>query len=335
MDMEKKLEERNFQKIIIFLLFIQILNYQLNQCSNITLILKIQILKERKFSLKTLKSIEKQQGEFEREYIFINDGSTDDSYEILKQSTKKWRNCRIFSQTNSGSASATNKGIFEASKEFIKFLDADDVLLETATYSLLELIRKSKQTVLSYGLQKKIIKISEAQLDSFIDLSKIKIIANPVNLAIRNSMFNPSQFLVKTETCKKVGGCDERIKHSQEYSLTLKLSLEGSFIKLLQNVAILPLTAPGQISENKVQQIYRVSRALELFLKDNSNLDENIRKIAFRRLTGRAWRFAKRHFGDTFYSKWFRLYLKGLFGLTKNLISDCEEANSVYLRNIN
>lgn len=295
----------------------------------------VPVYNKAKYLKYVLKSIEKQQGEFEREYIFINDGSTDDSYEILKQNTKKWRNCRIFSQKNLGSANATNKGIFEASKEFIKFLDADDVLVETATYSLLKLIRKSNQTVLAYGLQKKIKKISQAKLDSFIDLSKIKIINNPVNLAIRNSMFNPSQFLVKTETCKKVGGCDERIKHSQEYSLTLKLSLEGSFIKLLQNVTILPVKAPGQISENKVQQIYRVSRALELFLKDNSNLDKNIRKIAFRRLTGRAWRFAKRHYGDTIYSRWFGLYLKGLFGYTKNLISDCEEANSVYLRNIN
>ena len=24
-------------------------------------------------------------------------------------------------------------------------------------------------------------------------------------------MFNPSQFLVKTDVCKRVGGCDERV----------------------------------------------------------------------------------------------------------------------------
>ena len=36
-------------------------------------------------------------------------------------------------------------------------------------------------------------------------------------------MFNPSQMLARTDICKSVGGCDERIKFSQEYSLTLKL----------------------------------------------------------------------------------------------------------------
>ena len=72
--------------------------------------------------------------------------------------------------------------------------------------------------------QEKIRNISDANLRRTIDLKEIEIIQNPINLAITNSMFNPSQFLVKTEICKKVGGCDERIRHSQEYSLTLRLS---------------------------------------------------------------------------------------------------------------
>ena len=82
-------------------------------------------------------------------------------------------------------------------------------------------------------------------------------------------MFNPSQFLVRTDICKKVGGCDERIIHSQEYSLTLKLAKAGDFIRLNHPLAILPEKAPGQISEKKINQIYRVSKSLEFFLIDN------------------------------------------------------------------
>ena len=90
---------------------------------------------------------------------------------------------------------------------------------------------------------------------------------------MRNSMFNPSQFLARTDLCKKVGGCDQRIKFSQEYSLTLKLSILGKFAKLNSPIAILPLVAPGQISEKKNNQIYRVSKALELFLADIPELE--------------------------------------------------------------
>ena len=63
-----------------------------------------------------------------------------------------------------------------------------------------------------------------------IDNCRIELIKNPIKLAMRNSMFNPSQFLVKTDICKNIGGCDERIKFSQEYSLTLKLAKVGSFV---------------------------------------------------------------------------------------------------------
>ena len=67
--------------------------------------------------------------------------------------------------------------------------------------------------------------------------------------------------MVRTDACKSVGGCDERIKFSQEYSLTLKLSKLGTFGRLNYPIAILPFTAEGQISEKKVNQIYRVSKA--------------------------------------------------------------------------
>ena len=147
---------------------------------------------------------------------------------------------------------------------------------------------------------------------------------------MRNSMFNPSQCLVRTKLCKKVGGCDERIKFSQEYSLTLKLSILGPFARLNFPTAILPYEAPGQISENKYKQIFRVSKALELFISDNPSLDIKHRLFAQRRLTARAWRFARRHKKAGFNSKWFGLYLRGLFRFKKDLIKNCEEANKIY-----
>ena len=143
-------------------------------------------------------------------------------------------------------------------------------------------------------------------------------------------MFNPSQFLVRTELCKKVGGCDERIKFSQEYSLTLKLSVYGNLAKLNYATTILPLKAPGQISEKKHNQIYRVSKALELFIEDNPDLDISLKLYAQRRLTARAWRFARRYKKARTLSKWFKLYLIGFFYFPLNIIETCRNANRIY-----
>lgn len=289
----------------------------------------IPVYNKSEFLEYVLESLFKQNGEFKKEYIFIDDGSTDNSHDILKKMTKNVKNCHIISQSNKGSANATNVGINIARYKYIKFLDADDLLLSDATNCLLNILEKYNDFVLAYGQQRKTKNLSKVNLNKSLK-KDFDIVHKPLDLAMRNSMFNPSQFLARTSICKKVGGCDERVKHSQEYSLTLKLALKGKFIKLNDFVTILPINAPGQISENKVEQIYRVSKALELFLKDNHDLPKNILVKAQRRLTGRAWRFAKRSYGESYFSKWFLIYLIGFFGINKNHIRICEEANKIY-----
>lgn len=275
-------------------------------------------------------SISSQKGDFDKEYIFIDDGSTDDSLKILKKETRKLKNCTIISQKNKGSANATNVGINLAKMKYIKFLDADDVILSNATFCLLNFLEKNQESVLAYGLQRKVENIKLVDLEEEIDSNDYQILYNPTLLAMRNSMFNPSQFLVRRELCQKVGGCDERVIHSQEYSLTLRLSKLGTFIKINYPIAILPLNAPGQISEKKNNQIYRVSKALELFLKENKDLPIRFKLFATRRLTARSWRFARRISNSSIFSRWFLLYILGLikFPFFKNKI--CFYANKIY-----
>jgi hypothetical protein len=58
------------------------------------------------------------------EIIIINDGSTDGTETIIKQLPI---DIRYFTQDNSGPSATRNKGIRDASGEFITFLDADDL----------------------------------------------------------------------------------------------------------------------------------------------------------------------------------------------------------------
>lgn len=59
------------------------------------------------------------------EIICINDGSTDGSLQILEKYKNK-RNVIVINQENKGAAYSRNKGIENASGEFVCFLDADD-----------------------------------------------------------------------------------------------------------------------------------------------------------------------------------------------------------------
>ena len=60
------------------------------------------------------------------EIICINDGSTDNSLEILKEFQKKDNRIKIITQENQGLSTARNKGISEAKGEYISFIDSDD-----------------------------------------------------------------------------------------------------------------------------------------------------------------------------------------------------------------
>ena len=83
----------------------------------------------------TLASVYAQRN-IDLEVIVVDDGSTDDTAEIIK----RFPGVRYFSQANAGAATARNVGITAAKGAYIAFLDADDIWephkLERQTYIL-------------------------------------------------------------------------------------------------------------------------------------------------------------------------------------------------------
>ncbi len=60
------------------------------------------------------------------EIICINDGSKDNSYNILKEYSNKDKRIKLFTQENSGPAKARNVGLANATGKYIMFCDSDD-----------------------------------------------------------------------------------------------------------------------------------------------------------------------------------------------------------------
>src|SRR6185503_3925511 len=60
------------------------------------------------------------------EIIIINDGSTDNTLDVVKTFTDKRVDC--ITQKNGGVASARNKGLYFAKGEYVVFFDADDLM---------------------------------------------------------------------------------------------------------------------------------------------------------------------------------------------------------------
>lgn len=89
---------------------------------------------------KCLDSIITQTAIIDREIIIINDGSTDNSEDLIKQYIQKHEqsaNIKYYSKENEGVAKTRNYGIEKSASDYIMFLDSDDYI-EPNTLEILQ-----------------------------------------------------------------------------------------------------------------------------------------------------------------------------------------------------
>lgn len=74
------------------------------------------------------------------EIVAVNDGSKDNTLNILESLAKKDSRLKLYSKENGGVSSARNYGISKAKGEFITFVDADDTLVFDALENMVKLM---------------------------------------------------------------------------------------------------------------------------------------------------------------------------------------------------
>lgn len=99
---------------------------------------------------KCLQSVEKQTYS-NLEVIIINDGSTDGSYEIVKEYVESNSNFQCWSIENRGLGGARNYGMKKATGEYFFFLDSDDYISENCIEKLVERAKKDKSDLVVCG----------------------------------------------------------------------------------------------------------------------------------------------------------------------------------------
>lgn len=87
----------------------------------------------------------------EIELICVNDGSTDNSLDILSHYAQQDSRVRVISIPNSGVSVARNEGIKAAKGEWIAFIDGDDWLKTTAYEELVQHLEQTSVDMLIFG----------------------------------------------------------------------------------------------------------------------------------------------------------------------------------------
>ena len=270
------------------------------------------VFNKQKYLKAVIDSIKNQKGEFDREFIFINDGSTDLSLEYLKKFTKKLKKVKIISQSNHGPAVATQKGIEFSSGDYLKLVGGDDILHPDCTSILLDTIIKNKSVgVFSrYELVENYTKLKFKKNKPY----NLKKIDSPLLDTVKSSFSGTSPNLYCNKTIKKSGGCNTKI-FVEDFSLVLGISTFGNFCFIDNVTSYGPKNDKNRIMVgNQTQLIHDYNAALFYFISKKNNISEKIKKVACKKALGRAEKWSRRLKKKNSFNRMNWLKLKLFFG---------------------
>lgn len=265
-----------------------------------------------------IEGLRRQVGNFDREFIFVDDGSIDDSAAVIERETADLSNVTIVRQRNAGPSWAINAGLAQARFPYVKGLDGDDVPAPRATSLLLDAIRTTGCPV-AYGTHRTF----RPGDDPFATRGEVLAAAAPVAARIDHPLDrlirgrplgNPSAWLASRALLLAAGGADPKV-FIQDVSIELRMAARGSFAWLDYPVFLSPQEADRRLSDNQLQILHDVNRAIANFCAEHPGLPAAMRRRAARRLTGRAWKWAHRKNGRSVWSPDFWRYVCGMLAL--------------------
>ncbi len=188
----------------------------------------IPTYKHRDWILDTLASVYRQTFT-DFEVIIVNDGSTDDTAQVVKQIVAE-RGIRYFEQTNAGQSRARNFGISQANGEFVALLDDDDLWPVEKLEWQVATLRSCPEAVMAYGGVQLISDVRTEINSDEMYTAQGKPPSGQIREALlrQNRIWSPGQTLIRATALAKTGGLDEAIWGVDDWDLYLRLSELGS-----------------------------------------------------------------------------------------------------------
>jgi glycosyltransferase involved in cell wall biosynthesis len=226
------------------------------------------------------------------EVVVVDDGSTDDTQEKLKQYGDR---IRIAYQKNSGPAAAWNRGISESRGEVVAFLGSDDIWLPTFVERQVSVLQRAGEEV-PCSLSNSWLRFVDGRGSTSFQhvllepLYEDGIWLNAAEvLATRFVLFGQTVAIRRT-ALEKAGGFDETLWFLEDYDLALKLSVQGPWGFVREPLVVLRQGSADSLSRKSLtEQVHLKENMVKIRSRILNRLDAGdqftrLRKILAREL---------------------------------------------------
>lgn len=191
------------------------------------------------------------------EWIVINDGSTDETENILKSLTDN--RVRYYSQENRGQSFASNFGISIARGKYIKFLDADDIMnsihLEEQLSRIID--RNDALASCSWGrfYDDNPQNVHFVRESVWMDMDAMTWIKK--SLSQQYDMMALWVWLIPKNIIDRTGGFNEHLDLNNDFEFSLRLLLSSEHVYFAENAKMYYRTGNETLSQRHTEQAFR------------------------------------------------------------------------------
>lgn len=180
------------------------------------------------------------------EIIVVDDGSTDNSVQLLEQLNDN--RIRLIQQKNKGVSAARNRGINEAKYEWVAFLDADDLWKPIHLEEVLYMMSKYPNemvyvTSFEYSDNRSTFKYPQK--------SDVFEINNYFKEVIKERLLWTSSVTVNKACFKKIGGFNININRGEDLDMWARLAKNYKIIKSVKVTSIYNLVDQNSLTKSK------------------------------------------------------------------------------------
>ncbi len=223
------------------------------------------------------------------ELILVDNGSTDDSLEVLQRFANEHQGTRvsIAEEHTPGACAARNRGLAMARGEWVVFFDSDDVMHP-------ELIGSYARRIISCGDKADVV-MAGARLiaaDGHVMRRLPQFVTDCTAQQILHSMLSTQCYAVRRDLVTEVGGWDNTLPRWQDYELGVRLLLRGARVTAVREVLVDVIVSgedsiTGTSFSRQHSALEHVLDLVESHIKESGPADKRrlLRLVNYRRLS--------------------------------------------------